>query len=165
VWTEELIGGLPIYLRDHLRAHRDAVAGATLLNVVCARLTEWTLPGLLLIGDAAHPMSPIGGQGINVALRDALVAANHLCPVLIAGGDPAAIDAATRRVRDERWPEVVTVQQLQEKQGSVFFNDHWGIRLMFRLLPWLMRTGILQWLQRKEKRLMADGAVPVRLVV
>jgi 2-polyprenyl-6-methoxyphenol hydroxylase-like FAD-dependent oxidoreductase len=164
-WTDELIGQAPAYLAEHLRAHREAVAGVTLLDVVCGRLTEWALPGLLLIGDAAHPMSPIGGQGINLALRDALVAANHLCPVLSAGGDPAAIDAATRRVPDERWPEIVTVQQLQEKQGSVFFNDHWGIRLMFRLLPWLMRTGILQWLQRKEKRLMADGVVPVRLVV
>jgi 2-polyprenyl-6-methoxyphenol hydroxylase and related FAD-dependent oxidoreductases len=61
---------------------------------------------------------PFGGQGINVALRDALVAANHLCPVLTAGGDPPAIDAATRRVRDERWPEVVAVQQLQENQGA-----------------------------------------------
>ena len=96
---------------------------------------------------------------------DALVAANHLCPVLSAGGDSAAIDAATRRVRDERWPEIVTVQQFQEQQGSVFFNDHWGMRLLFGLLPFLMRTGILQWVQRKEKRLMADGVVPVRLVV
>lgn len=85
--------------------------------------------------------------------------------VLSAGGNPAAIDATTRRVQGERWPEVVTVQELQENQGSVFFNDHWGVRLMFRLLPWLMRAGILQWLQRKEKRLMADGVVPVRLVV
>ena len=88
MWTEELIGRLPAYLADHLRAHREAVAGATLLNVVCGRLTEWTAPGLLLIGDAAHPMSPVGGQGVNIALRDALVAANHLCPVLTAGGDP-----------------------------------------------------------------------------
>jgi 2-polyprenyl-6-methoxyphenol hydroxylase-like FAD-dependent oxidoreductase len=155
----------PAYLADHLRAHRDAVAGVTLLNVVCGRLTEWTLPGLLLIGDAAHPMSPIGGQGINLALRDALVAANHLCPVLTAGGDPSAIDAATRRVRDERWPEVVTVQQLQENQGRQFLNDHWSVRLAFRLLPWLMRSGILPWLQRKETRLLSDGVVPVRLEV
>jgi hypothetical protein len=36
---------------------------------------------------------------------------------------------------------------------------------VFRLLPWLMRTGILQWLRRKESRLMSDGVVPVRLVV
>src|SRR5262249_46303833 len=105
-WTEELIGRLPAYLAAHLRAHRKAVAGATLLNVVCGRLTEWTAPGLLLIGDAAHPMSPVGAQGVNIALRDALVAANHLCPVLTAGGDPSALDAAARRVRDERWPEI-----------------------------------------------------------
>ena len=117
-WTEELIGRLPAYLADHLRAHREAVAGATLLNVVCGRLTEWTAPGLLLIGDAAHPMSPVGGQGVNIALRDALVAANHLCPVLTAGGDPAAIDAAARRVRDERWPEIVAVQKMQEQPGA-----------------------------------------------
>src|SRR5437868_1434228 len=130
-WTDELIGRVPAYLADHLRAHREAVAGATLLDVVCGRLTEWTLPGLLLIGDAAHPMSPIGGQGINIALRDALVAANHLCPVLLAGGDPLAIDAAARRVRDERWPEVVAVQQMQQHQARILFApDRWSTRLL-----------------------------------
>jgi 2-polyprenyl-6-methoxyphenol hydroxylase-like FAD-dependent oxidoreductase len=165
-WTEELIGRLPAYLADHLRAHREAVAGATLLNVVCGRLTEWTAPGLLLIGDAAHPMSPVGGQGVNIALRDALVAANHLCPVLTAGGDPSAIDAATRRVQDERWPEIEAVQQMQENQARLLFApDRWSSRLMHRLLPLLVRTGLLQWLHRKEYRLMSDGVVPVRLMV
>jgi 2-polyprenyl-6-methoxyphenol hydroxylase-like FAD-dependent oxidoreductase len=165
-WTDELIGRLPAYLADHLRAHRQAVAGATLLNVVCGRLTEWTVPGLLLIGDAAHPMSPVGGQGVNIALRDALVAANHLCPVLNAGADPSAIDAATQRVRAERWPEIVAVQDMQQHQAQMLFGpDRWSTRLMHRLLPWLIRTGLLQWLQRKEYRLMSDGVVPVRLVV
>ena len=50
-----------------------------------------------------HVHSPVGGQGVNIALRDALVAANHLCPVLTVSADQAAIDAAARRVRDERW--------------------------------------------------------------
>jgi 2-polyprenyl-6-methoxyphenol hydroxylase-like FAD-dependent oxidoreductase len=165
-WTEELIGALPAYLADHLRAHREVVAGATLLNVVCGRLTEWTAPGLLLLGDAAHPMSPVGGQGVNIALRDALVAANHLVPVLAAGGDPAALDAAARRVRDERWPEVVAVQEMQQDQARILIApDGWSTRLMNRLLPWLVRTGLLQWLRRKEYQYMSDGVVPVRLVV
>ncbi len=164
-WTEELIGRLPAYLADHLRANRAAVAGAVLLNVVCGRLTEWTAPGLLLIGDAAHPMSPIGGQGVNIALRDALVAANHLCPVLAAGGDPEAVDAAARRVRDERWPEIVAVQQMQQNQARLLFNPNgWGTRLVRRLLPLLLRTGLLQWLRRKEYQLMSEGVLPVRLV-
>jgi 2-polyprenyl-6-methoxyphenol hydroxylase-like FAD-dependent oxidoreductase len=165
-WTGELIGAFPAYLADHLTVHRELVASALLLNVVCGRLTEWTVPGLLLIGDAAHPMSPVGGQGVNIALRDALVAANHLCPVLTAGCDPSAIDAATRRVRDERWPEIVAVQQMQQNQARILFApDRWSTRLMNRLLPWLVRTGLLQWLQRKEYQVMSDGAVPVRLVV
>jgi 2-polyprenyl-6-methoxyphenol hydroxylase-like FAD-dependent oxidoreductase len=165
-WPEELIGRLPGYLADHLRAHPEAVAGAALLNVVCGRLTEWTAPGLMLIGDAAHPMSPVGGQGVNIALRDALVAANHLCPVLTAGGDSSAIDAATQRVRDERWPEIVAVQQMQQDQARMLINpNRWSTRLVHRLLPLLVRTGLLQWLHRKQYRYMSDGVVPVRLVV
>ena len=161
-----MIGRLPDYLASHLRAHREIVAGATLLNVVCGRLTQWTVPGLLLIGDAAHPMSPVGGQGINIALRDALVAANHLCPVLAAGADNAGIDAAARRVRDERWPEIVTVQKAQNNQARALNHpERWTSRLTYRLLPILFRSGLLLWLQRKERRQMSEGVVPVRLVV
>jgi 2-polyprenyl-6-methoxyphenol hydroxylase-like FAD-dependent oxidoreductase len=165
-WTEELIGRLPAFLAEHLRAHRASVAGATLLNVVCGRLTEWTAPGLLLIGDAAHPMSPVGGQGVNIALRDARVAANHLGPVLTAGGDPSAIDAAAGRIREERWPEIVAVQQMQQDQARLLLGpERFSTRLLHWLLPWLVRTGFLQWWHRKQYRHMSEGVVPVRLVV
>jgi 2-polyprenyl-6-methoxyphenol hydroxylase-like FAD-dependent oxidoreductase len=164
--AEELIDRLPPLLADHLRAHREAVAHATLLDVVCGRLTEWTAPGLLLIGDAAHPMSPVGGQGLNIALRDALVAANHLCLVLTAGGDAAAVDAAARRVQEERWPEIVDVQQMQQRQARLLMDpDGWRARLMRWMLPFLIRTGLLQRLFRKHHEQMSKGVVPVKLVV
>ena len=53
-----------------------------LLTVTVDRLTRWARPGLLCIGDAAHAMSPIGGVGINLAIQDAVAAANFLAPVL-----------------------------------------------------------------------------------
>ena len=49
-----------------------------LLTVAVNRLTDWSLPGLLCIGDAAHAMSPVGGVGINLAIQDAVAASNLL---------------------------------------------------------------------------------------
>src|SRR5208337_5095546 len=58
---------------------------ASLLSVESSRCPCWCQPGLLLIGDAAHVMSPIGGVGINCAIQDAVVAANVLAKPLLAG--------------------------------------------------------------------------------
>jgi 2-polyprenyl-6-methoxyphenol hydroxylase-like FAD-dependent oxidoreductase len=62
-----------------------------LLNVKVDRLERWWKPGLLCIGDAAHAMSPVGGIGINLAIQDAVAAANILAAAL---ADPAADAAA-----------------------------------------------------------------------
>jgi len=56
-----------------------------LLTVTVDRLRQWWWPGLLCIGDAAHAMSPIGGVGINLAIQDAVAAANRLAAPLKAG--------------------------------------------------------------------------------
>ena len=56
-----------------------------LLTVTVDRLDQWARPGLQCIGDAAHAMSPIGGVGINLAIQDAVAAANILGPVLQKG--------------------------------------------------------------------------------
>ncbi len=53
-----------------------------LLTVVVDRLLRWARPGILCIGDAAHAMSPVGGVGINLAIQDAVAAANILSPIL-----------------------------------------------------------------------------------
>jgi 2-polyprenyl-6-methoxyphenol hydroxylase-like FAD-dependent oxidoreductase len=76
-----------------------------LLSVALDRLTSWSRPGLLAIGDAAHAMSPIGGIGINLAIQDAVAAANFLAEPLAAGADVDTLLAKVqqRRLRPTRW--------------------------------------------------------------
>jgi len=81
-----------------------------LLTVKVDRLTEWSRPGLLCIGDAAHAMSPVGGVGINLAIQDAVATANLLAEKLRDGSlEDDDLDA----VRERRlWPTKAT-QALQ----------------------------------------------------
>ena len=66
-----------------------------------------------MIGDAAHTMSPVGAQGINIALRDVVVAANHLVPVLRQPRASERIAAATETIERERTPELALIQRFQ----------------------------------------------------
>jgi 2-polyprenyl-6-methoxyphenol hydroxylase-like FAD-dependent oxidoreductase len=70
-----------------------------LLEVTLDRLTNWSRPGLLAIGDAAHAMSPIGGIGINLAIQDAVATANYLAAPM-ARGEP--VDGLLHKVQDRR---------------------------------------------------------------
>jgi 2-polyprenyl-6-methoxyphenol hydroxylase-like FAD-dependent oxidoreductase len=81
-----------------------------LLTVQVDRLVQWSRPGLLCIGDAAHAMSPVGGVGINMAIQDAVAAANLLAVPLRAG---QLTTEDLRRVQHRReWPTHVT-QRMQ----------------------------------------------------
>ena len=81
-----------------------------LLTVQINRLKRWWKPGFLCIGDAAHAMSPVGGVGVNLAVQDAVAAANVLAPAFKAGGVGDKELAAVQRRRE--WPTKVT-QRLQ----------------------------------------------------
>jgi len=80
-------------------AELDEISDLHLLTVKLDRLTTWHKPGLLVIGDAAHAMSPIGGIGINLAVQDAVAAANALAGPLARGQD---VNPLLARVQDRR---------------------------------------------------------------
>jgi 2-polyprenyl-6-methoxyphenol hydroxylase-like FAD-dependent oxidoreductase len=115
--AEELRGrGLAAFRDDVARAVPD-LADVTetlqdweqvkLLSVSLDRLDHWSKPGLLAIGDAAHAMSPVGGVGINLAIQDAVAAANILAAPLARGEN---VDALLEKVQDRRMLPVKLVQ-------------------------------------------------------
>lgn len=81
-----------------------------ILAVESSRIPVWHKPGLLLIGDAAHVMSPVGGIGIQYAVQDAVAAANCLTAPLKQG---SVTDADLARVQQTREPAVKFAQKVQ----------------------------------------------------
>ena len=73
-----------------------------LLTVAVDRLRQWHRPGLLCIGDAAHAMSPVGGVGINLAVQDAVAAANILAEPLRSGAVTTSISPPCRSAANFR---------------------------------------------------------------
>jgi len=92
-------------------AELDEITDLHLLTVKLDRLTCWHRPGLLAIGDAAHAMSPIGGIGINLAIQDAVAAANILAGPLAKGED---VDGLLNGVQDRRTFPTRAIQGAQK---------------------------------------------------
>jgi 2-polyprenyl-6-methoxyphenol hydroxylase-like FAD-dependent oxidoreductase len=111
----ELLADAPAHWRPIFEAMNEDTERQA-LSVVCDRLERWWVPGALLLGDAAHTMSPIGGQGLTVAIRDAVVAANHLVDAHRAG---TAFDDALPRIEAERRPEIEKLQAFQARAGRI----------------------------------------------
>ena len=128
-----------------------------LLTVVVDLLRQWWRPGLLLIGDAAHAMSPVGGVGINLAVQDAVAAANRLAaPVRTGQVKPADLKAIQHR---RMWPARMTQRVQLVMQNRLIGPALQGIRrpkppLIFDLL------NALPVLQRIPARVLALGFRP-----
>ncbi|GHH38934.1 FAD-dependent monooxygenase [Lentzea cavernae] len=94
----------------------DAVADPGEFTLLPVRITEvdrWYRPGVLLIGDAAHVISPVGGNGINFAICDAAETANQIAHLLLEGRPDAELDAACAEVETRRRPPVQAEQERQ----------------------------------------------------
>lgn len=132
----------------------------SLLSVESDFLPRWYRAGLLLIGDAAHVMSPMGGNGINYAVQDAAAAANLLSAPLKSGRIRLSDLAAVQRRR--AWPTRLTqmvVNQVQDRVITGFLGARGPVSfpVLGRLL---LRTPVLRDLPLSW---MAYGVWPVRL--
>jgi 2-polyprenyl-6-methoxyphenol hydroxylase-like FAD-dependent oxidoreductase len=127
---------------DELKSFDDV----KLLSVSVDRLTTWSKPGLLCIGDAAHAMSPVGGVGINLAIQDAVATANLLAAKLKAG---ILEDDDLDLIRRRRLFPAQVIQRLQiavhnrvlkpaisDTKGT--FTAPWPLKIL-NASPWLRR--------------------------
>ena len=131
-----------------------------ILSVVTGRVERWYKPGLLLIGDAAHVMSPVGGVGINYAIQDAVAAANVLTMPLLQQG-VTEMDLAEVQYRRERPVRFIqSVQSIIQKRiiagalkGDKPFRPPLPVRIMTRF----------KFFRRIMARTMAYGLDPQRI--
>ncbi|MEO7240627.1 MAG: FAD-dependent oxidoreductase [Sphingomicrobium sp.] len=139
-----------------------------LLTVALDRLTRWHRPGLVAIGDAAHAMSPIGGIGINLAIQDAVAAANILAAPLAAG---QGVDDLLGAVQAKRARPTRLVQAAQKAAqdaiigrvlgGAAITRAPWPVRLLDRV-PLLRRIpGRLIGLGIGRERVRSPQAPPL----
>lgn len=158
LWAE----GLPETAAAALRSvEPSAIPNPVPLGVRVGLARRWHRPGLLLLGDAVHPMSPLRAQGISMALRDAVVAAARLSAALRCGS-ASAIDAALPTVAATRLEEIHTIQRLQRQEAGrgellrhrtllrrwLGLNRHWAGPLVQRY-----------W--SHQQRRLRDGVMPL----
>jgi 2-polyprenyl-6-methoxyphenol hydroxylase-like FAD-dependent oxidoreductase len=117
-----------------------------LLSVTVDRLRTWYRPGLICIGDAAHAMSPVGGVGINLAIQDAVAAANVLVPAF-QKGTPTEADLI--RIQERRDLPARMTQRfqvlIQDKVLIPYLHSKETMKM-----PWILRLfnwfPFLRWL-------------------
>ncbi|MCE9657947.1 MAG: FAD-dependent oxidoreductase [Burkholderiales bacterium] len=158
VFHEQVVATAPVLL-SHIGDVRSW-SDVKLLTVKVDRLLDWSKPGLLCIGDAAHAMSPVGGVGINLAIQDAVATANLLAAKLRAGGALSEddLDAVHRR---RLWPTKATQAMQVAIQNNVLvrvMGSHAGEPLEVPL-PMRVLTAVPA-LQRLFARLLGMGVRP-----
>jgi len=145
-----LIVALAPFLQDRIAELSDWEE-IKLLTVAVDRLRQWSRPGLLCIGDAAHAMSPIGGVGINLAIQDAVATANILGARLLQGTPTLSdLDAVQRR---RMFPTRAT------QAFQIFVQNNVITRILGSTRPIS-----LPWPLKLARRFPALRRIPARLI-
>jgi len=166
-WVAAMADHVDAVLGAHLRAHTREIGRPFLLDARTEHCEHWWRPGVLLLGDAAHTMSPVGAQGLNVALRDAVVAANHLVPALRSGDPPdrVALDRACAAIEAERRPEIEVIQRLAALPPRLVLPVGALAEAARALLAGLLGTELGQRLAAPRLRAFTQGVTQVALQV
>lgn len=153
------IAGLMTAFPDRIE-HLQDWKQVSILSVESSRVPTWYKPGLLLIGDAAHVMSPVGGVGINYAIQDAVVAANVLTESLKAG--QVTTDALAEVQKQRELPTKV-IQWLQAQGQKRVITA--ALRSNQPLsVPWFVRLLLhVPFIGDLPARLIAHGVKTVHI--
>ncbi|NJK68138.1 MAG: NAD(P)-binding protein [Microcoleus sp. CSU_2_2] len=165
-WAETFASLSPAWMAEHFRNSKDAIESPMRLSVIVGRCPRWHQPGVILLGDAAHPMSPVRAQGINMGLRDVIVVANHLIPLLKLRANYTDIDLALSQIQAEREPEIIRAQQLQAQEawkGEQLRKNGLVRLLMMQIAPFLGKKIQQFWVKGQYE--LRQGVTQVKLIV
>ncbi|MGW1671748.1 FAD-dependent oxidoreductase [Streptomyces sp. NPDC002324] len=117
----ERIDELAPEISQEVRESVTSWSDTSMLDIFTTVVNRWSMPGLVLIGDAAHTLTPVLGQGVNHAITDAVMLAPLVAPVLRGSGDHrSALLRATERFQHEREQAVARSRDLQLRQERAF---------------------------------------------
>ena len=129
------------------------------------RVKKWSKKGALLLGDAAHTMNAVGGQGLNIALRDAVVCANHLVPLMDSNPSNSSLDKAFETIEKERIEEVTKVQEIQSRPPKFIAQNVLMVEIIVPILKLLFKLNFTDNLRKELIERMSRGFTEVKLKV
>ena len=166
-WIQYIKEKSPKGFADHLQKCLDEklISDPFILKMTLDRVKKWHKKGALLLGDAAHTMNAVGGQGLNIALRDAVVCANHLVPLMKGNPSNTSLDNAFDAIERERISEVSQVQEIQSRPPKFITLSEFSVQLIVPILRFVFRFNVINNLRETVIEKMSRGFSKVKLKV
>ena len=166
-WIQYIKDKSPKGFADHLQKCLDEklISDPFILKMTLDRVKKWHRKGALLLGDAAHTMNAVGGQGLNIALRDAVVCANHLIPLMNGNPSTASLDNAFDAIEKERISEVRQVQEIQSRPPKFITLSEFSVQLIVPILRFVFRFNFMNNLREATIARMSRGFSEVKLKI
>ena len=166
-WIQYIKEKSPKGFADHLQKCLDEklISDPFILKMTLDRVKKWHKKGALLLGDAAHTMNAVGGQGLNIALRDAVVCANHLIPLMNGNPSIASLDNAFDAIEKERISEVRQVQEIQSRPPKFITLSEFSVQLIVPILRFVFRFNFMNNLREVTIARMSRGFSEVKLKI